>query len=171
MQGHGGAVLGASACPEAVATSDMSVQCSARRCRVRGKEWGCLPCASGFLSPRVAKYTYPYFGSGCKYLVQGQKTSGVCAAPAVAVLGRVMLTVWGAAPGDALDSPPTLLPFHCRWGEEQLPDGQTQKYWVSVGGWHEHVGAWALEGVQVLLSHTRMGFCSGMGGISWVPQH
>lgn len=22
----------------------------------------------------------------------------------------------------------------CRWGEEQLPDGQTQKYWVSVGG-------------------------------------
>lgn len=23
---------------------------------------------------------------------------------------------------------------HCRWGEEQLPDGQTQKYWVSVQG-------------------------------------
>lgn len=37
----------------------------------------------------------------------------------------------GASPRGARS--PSSLPSCCRWGEEQLPDGQIQKYWVSTG--------------------------------------
>lgn len=64
--------------------------------------------------------------------------------PAIAVPGAVMPAVWAAARGGAPGPPLTALPFQRRWGEEQLPDGQTQKYWVSVGGCHKFVGAQSL---------------------------
>lgn len=41
-------------------------------------------------------------------------------------LGSPRASPWGAR---SLCS----LPSCCRWGEEQLPDGQVQKYWVSSG--------------------------------------
>lgn len=62
---------------------------------------------------------------------RGQEMSRVSTNPPQShhgVLGGGIPQLWGAW------GPPLTVPSRCRWGEEQLPDGQIQKYWVSVWG-------------------------------------
>lgn len=94
-----------------------------------------------FLPPAVAKNSCPYSGSGCPNLglalgkCRGQETSrdSPPIPPRCWVGGSHSLWVLG--------DPPLTVLSRCRWGEEQLPDGQTQKYWVSLAGGAQPWGA------------------------------
>ncbi|XP_017591600.1 PREDICTED: LOW QUALITY PROTEIN: tubulointerstitial nephritis antigen-like [Corvus brachyrhynchos] len=85
-------------------------------------------------SGRIYRHTPVAEGKGPKHQRhhpgRGGGLDGGSAPPSpTTVLGKGDPTIWGC-PG----TPLTVL-SRCRWGEEQLPDGQTQKYWTAANSW------------------------------------
>ena len=135
---------GADARGRAVATSDMSVWCSAPsgeggRLEVQSPRRGAGPAA-------LCSFLCPTAGRTCQCSGSGRKSLSL-ALGEVPGLGSEWgphstwcWAGWGCSLRGAWGPPLTSLLSCGRWGEEQLPDGQIQKYWVSVGGCHEFVG-------------------------------